>query len=123
MPRTPLIFPEKVRWNLPGQEDADPSLEFHGATMSNYASAEKYRQEVKAVLEDQAVRGQIEIVAESVAKERFGSSLAVASLAAIEKGVKKDGGVEVRVVHDGTNGVGDEQQDQGARLRGPPELP
>eukprot|EP00974_Lingulodinium_polyedra_P045619 4375412-Lingulodinium_polyedra.AAC.1 len=61
LPRTPLVFPEKVRWNVPGQEDADVAAVFAGARRDNYTSAEKRKEEVRKVLEDQAARGQIEI--------------------------------------------------------------
>ena len=106
LPRTPLIFPEKVRWNVPGQEDADPDSKLTGVTMSNYASTDLFKTEVKKVLDDQTARGQIEVVTEAEAKRRFGSKLSIASLAAIEKGVNEDGSTDVRIVHDGTNGVG-----------------
>ena len=42
---------------------------------------------------------------EDEAKKRHGSKLAIAALAALEKGVAADGTVTVRVIHDGTNGV------------------
>ena len=40
MHRTPQVFPEKVKWNVPGQEDVDIDKEFVGTRCSNYPSAE-----------------------------------------------------------------------------------
>ena len=41
----------------------------------------------------------------AAAKAKYGDRQTVASLSALQKGVSEDGEVEVRVLHDGTNGV------------------
>ena len=109
LPRTPMVFPPKVKWSLGEQEDwggaSARSSEFQGITRANYPSAETFAKEVTSVLDDQAARGQVLVLPEPVARSRFGDRLTVASLAAIEKGTSADGTVEVRVIHDGTHGV------------------
>ena len=50
LPRTPLIFPEKVRWRVPGQESADPDVVFEGTWRANDISAMGHRTEVEAAL-------------------------------------------------------------------------
>ena len=56
------------------------------------------------MLRDQAERGQVLILPWAEALRRYGSRLAIASLAALEKGVDARGKVEARIIHDGTNG-------------------
>ena len=45
------------------------------------------------------------VLEEPEARRRYGDRLAIASLAALEKGTDEDGDIEVRVLHDGTHGV------------------
>ena len=72
----------------------------------NDPSAETFAKEVEKVLRGQAKQGQVLILPESVARERYGDRLTIASLTALEKkGVDEDGDIEVRVLHDGTHGV------------------
>ena len=40
-----------------------------------------------------------------MAKKLFGEKLAIASLAAVQKGTRPDGSVEIRIVQDGTHGI------------------
>ena len=105
LPRTPLVFAEKVRWRVPGQATYDGEEVIQGSWRNNYVSAVKYADEVELVLGDQADRGQVLVLDENVAVERYGPRLTVASLAAITKCVREDGSVELRIVHDGTHGV------------------
>ena len=105
LPRTPAVFEEKVKWRVPGQADATEEDFRGGAWRTNYSSATEHREEVEAVLREQASRGQVAIFSEKEAVEKFGSRLTVASLAAIQKGLRPDGSVEVRIVHDGTHGI------------------
>ena len=39
LPRSPLIFPEKVKWNVPGQAEASPGDVVLGAWREHYGSA------------------------------------------------------------------------------------
>ena len=109
LPRTPAVFPPKERWRLGEQASwGGCSLKadsFMGSTRSNYPSAVHFASEVEAVLDVQAARGQILVLSERDARGLHGDRLAIASLAAIEKGVRDDGSVDVRVIHDGTHGV------------------
>ena len=109
LPRTDAVFPPKVRWSLKEQPDwGGDSLRaagFKGKRRENYPSAELFASEVEAALEDQASRGQIMILPFSEATRRYGDRLTIASLAALEKSTDSEGKVEVRIIHDGTNGV------------------
>eukprot|EP00971_Amphidinium_carterae_P211787 4202524-Amphidinium_carterae.1 len=78
---------------------------YRGAHRVNYRSAVEHSEEVSRVLLDQERRGQIVSYPEEEAKRRYGDRLTIASLGAIEKGVREDGTVEVRVIHDGTHGL------------------
>lgn len=106
MPRTPEVFPEKTHWNVAGQATADPDESFVGVTKDNYPSARAFAAEVERDLRSQAARGQVEVLPEAVARERYGPRLAIASLAAIEKERLPDGTSAIRIVHDGTHRVG-----------------
>ena len=109
MPRTPAVFPEKLRWSLREQEEwggANPkSLNYEGCTRQNYPSARKFEEEVTAALKDQESRGQGFSLPEEEARRRYGSKLTIASLAAIEKAKKPDGTTEMFILTDGSNGV------------------
>ena len=109
LPRTPLVFNAKTRWSLPEQR-VDSGWEydsetFVGARCANYGSAEQFKEEVRAALEDQTNRGQIRKVSMADAVKTYGNRLAIASLGAIEKGTRADGTTEVRIIHDGTHAV------------------
>ena len=68
----------------------------------NYSTLSSFRAEVEEVLRDQAGRGQVLILPEVEARNRF-PNLVVASLGAQRK--EKPGGiVSARVLFDGTNG-------------------
>ncbi len=56
-------------------------------------------------MREQADRGQVLILSQAVAEQRYGDRLTIASLAALEKGTSPDGDIEVRIIHDGTNGI------------------
>ena len=109
LPRTPLVFPEKLKWSLKEQEtwggNSEKSKTYSGIIRGNYPSAEKFAAELMRDLDDQAVRDQVLVLSEAVAKQRYGKRLTVASLAAIEKAVHDDGTVEIRILTDGSNGV------------------
>ena len=109
MPRTPRVFPPKRKWSLKQQPEwggqSWRSDACKGVTMANYPSAVKFKAEVETVLRSQAKEDQILILTEAEAKKRYGSRLTIAALSALEKSTSPDGLVEVRVLHDGTNGV------------------
>ena len=95
MPRTKTVFPPKVRWSLKEQfdwgGDSVKAAAFSGKRRSNYPSAETFATEVERALVDQANRGQILIMPFDDAVRKFGTKLAIASLAALEKGTDQDG--------------------------------
>ena len=72
----------------------------------NDASTDEYGEDVRHVVGDQARRSQIENVTEEEAHMRFEEKLPIAFVAAMAKCVCEDATVEVRMVHDGMNGVG-----------------
>ena len=106
MPRTPAVYAEKTRWSLPGQKDASPEDLLEGAWFPNYASATDHLSEVTAVLEDQVARGQVLKLTEEEAVARYGGELQIAALGAVAKETRPDGSTAIRIVHDGTHGVG-----------------
>ena len=110
LPRTPEAFPPKLRWSLPEQVEWGGASEraklFQGSARRNYSSAVEHAVAVEKVLREQAGQDRVIVLPEAVAKERYGDLLTIASLGAIVKMVDEDGEViEVRVIHDGTNGV------------------
>ena len=52
MPRTPLLYPETVRWRIPGQSEAEEDDIVTCAWRATYTSAVQHRGEVEAVLRD-----------------------------------------------------------------------
>ena len=109
LPRTPAVFPPKLRYSLKEQLEwggaSERAAAYKGAWRSNYSSAVGFAREVEKVLREQEAAGEMLVLPEAVARERYGDRLAVASLAALEKSVTEDGVTEVRVLHDGTHGV------------------
>ena len=84
MPRTPAVFPEKLRWSLKEQAwwggDSLEASRYVGTTRTNYSSALEFVDEVEATLIDQARRDQILVLPVEAARERYGNKLAIASL-------------------------------------------
>ena len=105
MPRCPKLYAKKRKWRIPDQRqqvDVDEELATQGVWNKNYATLSSFRAEVEDVLRDQASRGQVLILPEAEAKEKF-PNLVVASLGA-QKKEKPGGVVSARVLFDGTNG-------------------
>ena len=100
-PKVWRSFTEQPEW----RGDSTRAAEFVGRRRSNYPSAEAFADEVEEALKEQASRGQFLVLSETEAIAKYGTKLAIASLAALEKGTDADGKVEVRIIHDGTNGV------------------
>ena len=84
---------------------SEEAAKFRGASRGNYQSAVGYADEVETVLRRQEAQGQFLVLLEAEARRRYGCRLTIAPLAALEKGLDEDGVMEVRVLHDGTNGV------------------
>ena len=105
MPRCPKLYTKKRNWRIPEQReqvDVDEVLATQGVWNKNYSTLSSFRAEVEEVLGDQAGRGQVLIMPEAEARDRF-PNLVVASLGAQRK--EKPGGViSARVLFDGTNG-------------------
>ena len=107
MPRLPALYKPKKIWRLASQAEALDYLEHapdrEGIWRRNYSSIQAYEQQVLEVMHDQAARGQIVVMTEEVAKERY-PNLVIASLGAQRK-EKPDGKVTARVLFDGTHGL------------------
>ena len=73
--------------------------------MRDYASAQERKVETAKVLEGQAEFGQVLAPPETVARRRYGKRLAIAALGSIDKALDDEGLIEVRVLHDGTQGA------------------
>ena len=96
LPRTPPVFKPKRTWSLLEQED--PLLYLHANEIvpisrrrANYPSAKLHQAAVEKTLELQELKGQVISFDEDEAHRVFKDSLIVASLGALEKGVKRDG--------------------------------
>ena len=81
--------------------NSDLASTYTGTTRRNYSSAVDFAPEVEKVLRRQEAAGQVLALPEAEARARYGDRLAIASLAALEKGVDDDGDVDLRVLHDG----------------------
>ena len=73
--------------------------------MGNYPSARLHAQDLAVALREQVTKGYMLELPEEEARARYGSRLAVAALGAIVKAERDDGSKELRVIHDGSNGV------------------
>ena len=96
LPRLPALYKPKRRWRLQEQANAqdylDGSIDEETTWRKNYAS-----------VEGQAARGQVLILSEREAKQKY-PGLVIASLGAQRKD-KPDEVVTARVLFDGTNGI------------------
>jgi len=108
LPRTPAVYPRKVRWALPSQKDPDGLGDGLGGPpvlLENYSSAKVLEKEVEADLDDLVARGLAEVMEEAEARRRFGNDFVVASLGALVKRTELDGSKVVRILFDGTHEV------------------
>ena len=109
LPRVPAVYPAKTHWALPEQqalsEGRGPRGDFFGTEVPNYASARLLESDLLAALEEQEGKGYMLKLPAAVAQQRYGSRLSVAALGAIVKAERDDGSKELRVIHDGSNGV------------------
>ena len=105
MPRCPKLYAKKRKWRILEQReqvDVDEVLATQGVWNKNYSTLTSFKAEVEEVLRDQAGRGQVLIMPEAEARNRF-PNLVVASLGAQMK-EKPAGVVSAPVLFDGTNG-------------------
>jgi len=93
LPRMAAVFEEKEKWRL--AEEPGPGSDARG----NYKSVDPYVAEVRKLFREDEAQGWMEEIPEAVARERFGSRLAVAALGVVDEGEK------IRVIHDGSNRV------------------
>ena len=102
----PALYARKKKWRLP-QTDPLDSQEEKSSTeriwRRNYSTLVELTEQVLAVMEDQAERGQILKYTEQEARERY-PNLIVASLGANRKDTP-GGVVSARVLFDGTHGI------------------
>ena len=75
LPRLPVLYAEKKRWKLPGQEDPADYLEAvegsEAAWRKNYSTLGPLMNEAESVLEDQHKRGQVLKLSEEEARAQF----------------------------------------------------
>ena len=93
MPRTPLVFEEKVKWSLTEEID-DVQHE-----VLNYKSTKGHEKEVEMLFREEAGLGWMVEMDDDKAKEEYGGDLHIAGLGVVEE---KD---KIRVVHDGSHGI------------------
>ena len=83
MPRLPALFKPKKRWRLASQVDPLDYLEHapdkEGIWRRNYSTLHAFEEQVLEVMYDQASRGQIIVLSEKEAKDRY-PNLVIASL-------------------------------------------
>ena len=109
MPRLPAIFRRKVRWRLEEQRfsvDAPQDQPLDSVWLKNYRSVSECLPAVRKVLDDDVAAGLVEKTTRADAERRCQGNSRVASLGAQVKGLDEKGEVMVRVLHDGTHGVG-----------------
>ena len=104
-PRCPKLYTKKRKWRIPEQReqvDVDEVLATQGVWNKNFSTLSSFIAEVEEALRDQAGRGQVMILPEAEARNRF-TNLVVASVGA-QKKEKPGGVVSARLLFDGTNG-------------------
>ena len=93
LPRTPLVFEQKTRWNL---EEPCGSQEWE---VPNYKSVHGHESAVRDLFAEEAALGWMEEVTDEEAQRRYGQNLRIAALGVVQEPTK------IRVVHDGSNRV------------------
>ena len=94
MPRVPLVFEEKVKWNLDFTD-----AEFRDSMAVNYKSAEENSVDIKRQVMEEVEAGSIIAMDAKEAASKYQGRLAVAALGAVPN---KLGSTVVRIVHDGS---------------------
>jgi hypothetical protein len=97
LPRTPAVFSRKVKWRL-GELDPLAQPEWR----PNYSSLDDHVPQVKKQFEQEEERGFMGRTSLRQALSRYGDSLSVGAIGAIEKKGETE---EVRIIFDATHGV------------------
>ena len=107
VPRLPALYKQKRRWRLPERmvslDYLERSPDERLTCRRNYAPLEQWKEQVLAVMHDQASRGQMLVLLEAEARRKF-PNLVVASLGGVRKD-KTIGEVTSRVLFYGTQGL------------------
>ena len=107
MPRLPALFKPKKKWRLASQVDPLDYLEHapdkESVWRRNYSTLQSFEQQELELMFDQASRGQIIVLKEKEAKDRY-PDLVIASLGAQRK-EKPGGKVSARVLFHGKHGL------------------
>ena len=90
LPRAPAIFDRKVKWKL-GELDPLAQPEWR----ANYTSADEHRKHVKLQFEEELGRGFMTTMSLRDALAKFGDSLPLTAIGALEKKGDTD---EVRII-------------------------
>ena len=106
-PRTPAVYARKTRWSLAEQESAGDVWDepVTGVWRDNYQTAAKYKGWVAEQLEEHHARGLCLRLTQEEAHSSY-PNLTVASLGAIEKIADPQRAEDIRLLMDGTYGVG-----------------
>ena len=107
LPRTPAVYARKTRWSLAEQESAGDVWDepVTGVWRDNYKTAAKYKSWVAEQLEEHHTRGLCLRLTQEEAQSSY-PNLTVASLGAIEKIADPQRAEDIRLLMDGTYGVG-----------------
>ena len=97
MPRTPAVYEEKVKWTVEGTDE-----ELHEVLAGNYESAKENAVDIRRQVNEEVELGTIKRMTLTEAQQKYGQTLAVASLGAVPKEL---GSSNVRVIHDGSYSV------------------
>eukprot|EP00435_Cladocopium_sp_Y103_P066703 s951_g29.t1 len=97
LPRTPHVYEEQTSWRL---ED-DPHM-MEEVWRSNYQSVDKHIDFVREHFEEECSEGLMERLTLEQAKDRYGSRIAISSLAVL---VEENHQGKRRIIHDATHGT------------------
>ena len=100
LPRTPLIFEEKVKWPLDEVEGDIEKEEEDVRFRANYSSVDDSIEAVMRNVSKDLITGDIVKLPLKEAKEKFGNRLAIASLGTVRK---EAGSEEVGIIYDATH--------------------
>ena len=94
MPRTPAVFDEKTKWKF-DHLDGEPDR-----AVLSYTSTLCFEEKIEALFREEEKLGWMVEMRDEDAEKKYGKNLHLAGLGVVEEKEK------IRVVHDGTNGVG-----------------
>ena len=112
LPRTPAVFPKKVKWRLPSQQESRSSDDlaeswdlYQGSINENYSSATVHPEALEKMLQDKVKEKKAFTLPLAEAQRLYGDKLTVASLGALVKSTSAEDEVTLRLLFDGTHGV------------------